>query len=89
MSELRPSFGERDTYLNLLSAAYADGRIDDEEFDKRTQGVLSAVTHKDAIAQFEGLPAMCSPQQILAQMEDGTLSQLSDWIDVGQIATDS
>lgn len=57
MSELRPSFGERDTYLNLLSAAYADGRIDDEEFDKRTQGVLSAVTHKDAIAQFEGLPA--------------------------------
>ena len=57
MSELRPSFGERDKYLNLLSAAYADGRIDDEEFDKRTQGVLSAVTHKDAIAQFEGLPA--------------------------------
>lgn len=57
MSELRPSFGERDTYLNLLSAAYADGRIDDEEFDRRTQGVLSAVTHKDAIAQFEGLPA--------------------------------
>ena len=57
MSELRPSFGERDTYLNLLSAAYADGTIDDEEFDRRTQGVLSAVTHKDAIAQFEGLPA--------------------------------
>lgn len=39
--------------------------------------------------QYPGLPAMCSPQQILAQMEDGTLSQLSDWIDVGQIATDS
>ncbi len=36
--------------------------------------------------QYPGLPAMCSPQQILAQMEDGTLSQLGDWIDVGTIA---
>ena len=26
MSELRPSFGERDKYLDLLSVAYADGR---------------------------------------------------------------
>jgi hypothetical protein len=32
---------------------------------------------------------MCSPQQILAQMEDGTLSQLGDWIDVGAIAAGS
>ncbi|HMQ65257.1 MAG TPA: DUF1707 domain-containing protein [Arachnia sp.] len=57
MSELRPSFGERDKYLDLLSVAYADGRIDDEELERRTQAVLAAVTHKDAIAQFEGLPA--------------------------------
>ena len=35
--------------------------------------------------QFEGLPALCSPQQILGQMEDGTLTQVGDWIDVGQI----
>lgn len=39
--------------------------------------------------QYPGLPAMCSPQQVLAQMEDGTLSQLGDWIDVGTIAADS
>jgi len=39
--------------------------------------------------QYPGLPAMCSPQQILAQMEDGTLSQLGDWIDVGEIAASS
>lgn len=39
--------------------------------------------------QYPGLPAMCSPQQILAQMEDGTLSQLGDWIDVGAIAAGS
>ncbi|AQP44987.1 DUF1707 SHOCT-like domain-containing protein [Tessaracoccus flavus] len=56
MSELRPSFEERDRYLDLLSAAYADGRIDDVEFRRRTDGVLEAVTHRDAIAQFDGLP---------------------------------
>lgn len=55
--QLRPSFAERDKYLDLLSAAYSDGRLDDEELDKRTRAVLGAVTHRDAIAQFEGLPA--------------------------------
>lgn len=56
MSELRPSFEERDRYLDLLSTAYADGRIDEVEFRRRSDGVLEAVTHSDAIAQFEGLP---------------------------------
>lgn len=35
--------------------------------------------------QFDGLPAACSPQQILGEMNDGTLTQLGDWIDVGAI----
>lgn len=35
--------------------------------------------------QFEGLPAMCSPQQVIAQMHDGKLAQVGDWIDVGKI----
>ena len=35
--------------------------------------------------QFDGLPAMCSPQQILAQMKDKQLAQITDWIDVGAI----
>jgi branched-chain amino acid transport system substrate-binding protein len=35
--------------------------------------------------QFPGLPAMCSPQQVLAEMQDGALAQTSDWIDVGSI----
>lgn len=39
--------------------------------------------------QFPDLVSMCSPQQILAEMQDGTLAQLGDWIDVGQIAADS
>lgn len=35
--------------------------------------------------QFDGLPALCSPQQILTRMQDQKLSQVTDWIDVGQI----
>lgn len=33
--------------------------------------------------QFAGLPAACSPQQILGQMDDRELVAVSDWIDVG------
>ena len=32
--------------------------------------------------QVPDLPALCSPQQILVVHEDGTLKQLTDWIDV-------
>jgi len=35
--------------------------------------------------QLEGLPAMCSPQQILGDMQDAQLDQLGTWIDVGRI----
>lgn len=35
--------------------------------------------------QFDGLPAMCSPQQILGQMTSGQLAQVGDWVDVGKI----
>jgi branched-chain amino acid transport system substrate-binding protein len=32
------------------------------------------------------LQAICAPQQILGQMRDGDLEQITDWIDVGAIA---
>lgn len=35
--------------------------------------------------QFTDLPAMCAPQQILAEMRDGRLQRSDDWIDVGAI----
>ena len=35
--------------------------------------------------QLAGLPALCSPQQILAEMRDGELFQTGGWIDVGAI----
>lgn len=35
--------------------------------------------------QLAGLPALCSPQQILVKMHDGQLDQVGDWVDVGAI----
>ena len=36
-------------------------------------------------AHFEELPALCSPQQVLVELEGGTLTQITDWIDVGAV----
>jgi branched-chain amino acid transport system substrate-binding protein len=38
--------------------------------------------------QLDGLPALCAPQQILARMDDGQLTQLGSWIDVGRVYGD-
>ncbi len=38
MYELPPSFAERDEYLDLLKVSYADGRIEDAEFEARSRG---------------------------------------------------
>jgi branched-chain amino acid transport system substrate-binding protein len=35
--------------------------------------------------QLIGLPAMCSPQQILARLVDGALEQVGPWIEVGDV----
>ena len=35
--------------------------------------------------QFDGLPAVCSPQQVLGQMDDSQLTAVTGWIDVGTI----
>jgi branched-chain amino acid transport system substrate-binding protein len=35
--------------------------------------------------QFEGLPAVCSPQQVLAVFSGGALTQVGDWVEVGDI----
>lgn len=47
-------------------------------------GHTSSCDHK----QMKGLPALCSPQQILAEMRDGDLTQLGTWIDVGKVYGD-
>ena len=35
--------------------------------------------------QMAGLPALCSPQQVLGELHDGELTSLGGWIDVGAI----
>jgi branched-chain amino acid transport system substrate-binding protein len=35
--------------------------------------------------QLEGLPSVCSPQQIIARMSGGELEQVGSWIDVGAV----
>ncbi len=39
--------------------------------------------------QIAGLPAICSPQQIIARREGGTLRQVTDWIQVADLAEPS
>lgn len=42
MTTLRPSFGEREAFRSALAQAYAEGRIDDAEFGRRSTAVESA-----------------------------------------------
>ncbi|MGO1399262.1 MAG: DUF1707 SHOCT-like domain-containing protein [Brevibacterium yomogidense] len=49
----RPSFGQRDAYRDILSEGYAQGRLDDAEFARRTEAAVSATS----LARLEGLIA--------------------------------
>lgn len=40
----RPSFGQRDSYRDILSDGYAQGRLDDAEFARRTEAAVSATS---------------------------------------------
>jgi branched-chain amino acid transport system substrate-binding protein len=35
--------------------------------------------------QLQGLPSTCAPQQVIAEMEGGDLTQVGGWVDVGDI----
>lgn len=68
-----------------------------DEADLTPAGITAALRAQDEAPSFmghpstcdrqqlAGLPALCSPQQILAQMNGGELEQLGDWVDVGAI----
>lgn len=71
-----------------------------DEADLTPAGITAALSAQDDAPSFmghpstcdreqlAGLPAVCSPQQILAEMQDGELTQLGDWVDVGGIYGD-
>lgn len=56
MSELHVSFKERDVYLDILATNYAEGRLTDEQFQKRRDELLAATTHRQCRDVLRGLP---------------------------------
>ena len=52
---MRASDADRDVVLQVLTDAYADGRIDREELDSRTAAAQSARTLGDLVPPLEGL----------------------------------
>ena len=53
----RASDRERDAVVQRVQDAFAEGRLDDTEFDERTRAALTARTHADLDALLADLPA--------------------------------
>src|SRR5215813_9385928 len=53
----RASDRERDTVVQRVQDAFAEGRLDDAEFDERSRAALTARTHADLDALLADLPA--------------------------------
>src|SRR5579859_1394873 len=54
---VRASDRERDAVVQRVQDAFAEGRLDDAEFDERTRAALTARTHGDLDAVAADLPA--------------------------------
>ena len=54
-AEMRASDADRDVVLQVLTEAYADGRLDREELDTRTAATQAARTLGELLAPLEGL----------------------------------
>ena len=62
-ARVRASDAERDEALTALAAHYADGRLDQLEFNRRADAALAAVTRDQLRGLFTDLPAARRPQQ--------------------------
>jgi hypothetical protein len=60
---IRASDRERDAVLQRVQQAFAEGRLDDVEFDERMRAALTARTHADLDALLTDLPAASAPAQ--------------------------
>jgi Domain of unknown function (DUF1707) len=58
---IRVSDRERDAAAQRLQAAFAEGRLDDDEFDQRMRSALTARTSADLDMLTEDLPAPAPP----------------------------
>ncbi len=54
---VRASDGERDAVVQRVQQAFAEGRLDDVEFDERMRAALTARTHADLDVLLADLPA--------------------------------
>jgi hypothetical protein len=57
----RASDRERDAVLQRVQEAFAEGRLDDAEFDERMRAALTARTHGDLDVLLTDLPATAAP----------------------------
>jgi DUF1707 SHOCT-like domain len=62
----RASDRERDAVVQRVQDAFAEGRLDDAEFDQRTRAALIARTHADLDALLADLPAETAPGAVPA-----------------------
>ena len=54
--ELRCTDADRDRVIDLLKVSYADGRLDQAEFDDRVSRTMAAKTRGDLAGLFDDLP---------------------------------
>ena len=60
---IRASDRERDAVVQRVQQAFAEGRLDDVEFDERMRAALTARTHADLDVLLTDLPAASAPAQ--------------------------
>jgi hypothetical protein len=58
---VRASDRERDAVVQRIQQAFAEGRLDDAEFDERMRAALTARTHADLDVLLTDLPAAATP----------------------------
>ena len=58
---IRVSDQDREGVVQRLQAAFAEGRLDDEEFDERTRAALTARTSANLAPLLDDLPAAARP----------------------------
>jgi hypothetical protein len=63
---IRASDQDRDAVVQRLQAAFAEGRLDDEEFDERMRVALTARTSANLAQLLDDLPAADRPAAALA-----------------------
>ena len=67
---MRASDQDREQAAQRLQAAFAEGRLDDVEFETRMRGALTAVTHTDLAKLTTDLPEAAQPGVTAARLPE-------------------